>query len=26
LTDNHDRKIDDGTDVRFELERQLKVE
>jgi hypothetical protein len=26
LTDNHDRKIDDGTDVRFELERQLNVE
>ncbi len=26
LTDNHDRKIDDGTDVRFELERQLNVD
>lgn len=26
LTDNHDQKIDDGTDVRFELERQLSVD
>lgn len=25
LTDSHDQKIDDGTDLRFELERQLDV-
>ena len=25
LTDDHDQKIDDGTDLRFELERQLEV-
>ena len=26
LTDNHDKKIDDGTDLRFELERRLDVD
>jgi hypothetical protein len=26
LTDNHDKTIDDGTDVRFELERRLDVD
>ena len=26
LTDNHDKKIDDGTGLRFELERQLDVD